>query len=148
MEEAKIRIQELVDKLNYYNQKYYQESVSEISDFEFDTLLKELQSLEEKYPDLKLPDSPTQRVGGTITKDFETVTHKFRMLSLDNTYNEEELRDFDKRVIKSIGEEYEYICELKFDGVAISLTFEKIYLHLIIKFPRRQILKIFTFMSN
>jgi len=124
MEKIKVKIKELSDKLNYYNHKYYQENTSEISDFEFDTLLKELQALEEKHPDLKLPDSPTQRVGGTITKDFETVTHKFRMLSLDNTYNEEELRDFDKRVIKSIGENYEYICELKFDGVAISLTYE------------------------
>lgn len=124
MSEEQKRIQELTDKLNYYNTKYYQENESEISDFDFDMLLKELQTLEEKHPDLKLPDSPTQRVGGTITKDFETVTHKFRMLSLDNTYNEEELREFDKRVIKSIGEEYEYICELKFDGVAISLTYE------------------------
>ena len=124
MEDAKHRIQELTEKLNYYNHKYYQENTSEISDFEFDTLLKELQNLEENHPQFKLPDSPTQRVGGTITKDFETVTHKFQMLSLDNTYNEEELRDFDKRVIKAIGDNYEYICELKFDGVAISLTYE------------------------
>ena len=124
MKEAQIKIKELSEKLNHYNTKYYQESVSEISDFEFDMLLKELQALEEKYPELKQPDSPTQRVGGAITKDFKTVTHKFRMLSLDNTYNEEELRDFDKRVIKAIGEDYEYVCELKFDGVAISLTYE------------------------
>ena len=124
MDKVQKKIQELSDKINHYNTKYYQESISEITDFEFDTLLKELQEHEEKHPEYKLPDSPTQRVGGTITKDFETVTHKFRMLSLDNSYNEEELRDFDKRVIKSIGEDYEYICELKFDGVAISLTYE------------------------
>ena len=124
MSEVQNKIQELSDKLHHYNQKYYQESISEISDYEFDMLLKELQSLEEKHPEFRLPDSPTQRVGGTITKSFETVTHKFPMLSLDNSYDEEDLKDFDKRIQKAIGNEYEYICELKFDGVAISLTYE------------------------
>lgn len=124
MSEIKKKIEELVEKLHYYNHKYYQESKSEISDYEFDMMLKELQELEEKHPEYKAPDSPTQRVGGTITKSFETVKHRFPMLSLDNTYNEEELREFDKRVRKSIGDDFEYICELKFDGVAMSLTYE------------------------
>ena len=122
MTEVQARIQELSDKLRYYNHKYYQESTSEISDYEFDMLLKELQKLEEEHPEYKLPDSPTQRVGGTITKEFETVKHRFPMLSLDNTYSEEELRDFDKRVRKSVGDDFDYVCELKFDGVAISVA--------------------------
>ena len=129
-EEAKSRIAELTEKINYYNHKYYQDSVSEISDFEFDQLLAQLISLEETYPLLRLPDSPSQRVGGTITKEFPTVYHDYPMLSLSNTYSEEELTEFDKRVAKALQagstsqKEYEYFCELKFDGVAISLHYE------------------------
>ncbi|MDE0471619.1 MAG: NAD-dependent DNA ligase LigA, partial [Ekhidna sp.] len=97
----------------------------EISDYEFDQRLKELEKLEEQFPALKLPHSPTSRVGGDIIKEFETVTHQHRMLSLGNTYSKEELFDFDGRVKKGLGtDEYEYICELKFDGVAISLKYE------------------------
>ena len=119
------RIAELTEKLNYYNQRYYMDSVSEISDQEFDMLLKELESLENQYPDLKLPESPTHRVGGTITKNFASVEHRFPMLSLANTYNEQELIDFDERVRKGLnGETYEYICELKFDGISLSMTYE------------------------
>ncbi|WP_435356196.1 NAD-dependent DNA ligase LigA [Emticicia sp. SJ17W-69] len=119
------RIIELTEKLNYFNQRYYMDSVSEISDQEFDLLLKELESLESQYPDLKLPESPTHRVGGTITKNFVSVEHRFPMLSLANTYNEQELIDFDERVRKGLnGEAYEYICELKFDGISLSLTYE------------------------
>ncbi len=121
---AKERIAELSDKINYYNHQYYQNSVSEISDFEFDLLLEELTKLEKEHSDLKKEDSPTQRVGGTITKEFASVVHRFPMLSLSNTYSEEELKEFDKRVRKSIGDNFEYTCELKFDGVAISLTYE------------------------
>ncbi|ADR20820.1 DNA ligase [Marivirga tractuosa] len=122
---AEQKIQELSEKLHYYNYKYYQESVSEISDYEFDMMLKELIELEEKFPDLKTSDSPSQRVGGDITKNFETVEHKIPMLSLGNTYSKEELDDFDGRVKRGLGEEsYEYFCELKFDGVAISLHYE------------------------
>jgi len=122
---AEEKIKELSDKLHYYNYKYYQESVSEISDYEFDMMLNELIKLEEEYPDLKTDDSPSQRVGGDITKNFETVEHKIPMLSLGNTYSKEELDDFDGRVKKGLGhEEYEYFCELKFDGVAISLHYE------------------------
>lgn len=118
-------INELTSRLNHYNYQYYQKSVSEISDYEFDILLKKLEALEEKYPSLKRADSPTQRVGGAITKEFETVKHRYPMLSLGNTYSEEELRDFHNRIIKAIGEDFEYVCELKFDGVALSLTYEE-----------------------
>ena len=127
--EAKKEIDQLSAEINRHNELYYQESTSEISDYEFDQLLERLIELEEHYPELKAPDSPTQRVGGTITKSFETVAHRYPMLSLSNTYSEEDLREFDKRVQKLLEtDDYEYLCELKFDGVAISLTYEKGYL--------------------
>lgn len=123
--EAQKRIDDLSQQVDYHSDLYYQKSISEITDFEFDKLLAELISLENEFPELKSDDSPTQRIGGTITKDFETVVHKYRMLSLGNTYNKEELLDFDGRVAKGLeGQEYEYLCELKFDGVALSLTYE------------------------
>lgn len=134
------RINELTDKLNHFNHRYYMDSVSEVSDYEFDQLLKELETLEKQYPEHKREDSPTQRVGGTIAKSFATVKHKYPMLSLGNTYNEAELSEFDERVRKGLqlsviseqltinGEpstvNLEYVCEQKFDGVAISLTYE------------------------
>ncbi|WP_138477363.1 NAD-dependent DNA ligase LigA [Dyadobacter bucti] len=119
------RIQELTETIQHYNYRYYQDSVSEISDFDFDQLLKELKSLEDQYPEFRLEDSPTQRVGGTINKTFNAVYHRYPMLSLDNTYNEQELRNFDDRVRKGLdGEAYEYICELKFDGISLSFTYE------------------------
>ncbi|SMD32098.1 DNA ligase (NAD+) [Reichenbachiella faecimaris] len=125
VEEAKKEIAALSEQINYHNQKYYQESVSEISDYEFDQLLSQLIQLETDFPQLRKSDSPSQRVGGTITKNFETVTHKYPMLSLGNTYSSEDLKDFDTRVNKGLeGEAYEYVCELKFDGVALSLTYE------------------------
>lgn len=124
-EEAKNKIDELIERIEYYNSRYYQDSISEISDYEFDQLLNSLEELEEKFPECKYAYSPTQRVGGTITKSFDTVVHKNAMLSLSNTYSEQELLDFDKRVAKGLeGQEYEYFCELKFDGVAISLWYE------------------------
>lgn len=119
------RIAELTNRLNYYNHQYYQNSVSEVDDFTFDKLLTELTSLEIQYPEFRQPDSPTARVGGTISKEFKTVYHRFPMLSLGNTYSEEDLVEFDKRVQKGLnGQPYEYICELKFDGVALSMTYE------------------------
>lgn len=119
------KINALTDKLNHYNLKYYQEAISEISDQEFDLLLKELESLEEAHPHLIREDSPTHRVGGTITKDFETVKHKYPMLSLSNTYNEQELIEWDERIKKTLGDAtYEYICEIKFDGISLSVTYE------------------------
>ncbi|WP_299985610.1 NAD-dependent DNA ligase LigA [uncultured Pontibacter sp.] len=117
-------IQELTQRINYLNYQYYQNSISEVSDYEFDMLLERLQQLEQQHPELRQPNSPTQRVGGTITKSFKTVHHKYPMLSLSNTYSEEDLREFDKRVRKIVGDEVEYVCEQKFDGVAISLTYE------------------------
>ena len=124
-QEAKASIKELTEKINYHTDLYYNQNKSEISDFEFDLLLKNLIDLEDQFPDLKLPDSPSQRVGGTITKEFENVIHQYPMLSLGNTYSKEELEDFDSRVAKGLdGEPYEYFCELKFDGVSISLIYE------------------------
>ena len=123
-EEAQQEIGTLIDKINYYNEQYYQQSTSEISDYEFDQLLKRLENLEAEFPQFKYDYSPTQRVGGGITKVFETVVHKYPMLSLGNTYSREELIDFDKRVEKGLGgNPYAYFCELKFDGVAISLSY-------------------------
>ena len=124
-EEAKKKIEALTEKINYHNDLYYQQSRTQISDLEFDKLLENLLSLEKDFPQFKSPDSPTQRVGGTITKAFATVYHKYPMLSLSNTYSQKELEDFDARVAKGLdGEAYEYFCELKFDGVSISLTYE------------------------
>lgn len=123
--EAAARIAQLSKEINHHNQLYYQESRIEISDFEFDQLLEELVNLEREFPDLLLPDSPSQRVGGTLTKEFKTVEHEYRMLSLGNTYSQEELIAFDERVVKGLGHNnYEYFCEMKFDGVAISLVYE------------------------
>jgi len=124
-EEAKKEIEILTQKVNYHNNLYYQEHRSEISDQEFDLMLKRLINLEEDFPELKSEYSPSQRVGGTITKAFATVTHRYPMLSLGNTYSREELQEFDKRVARGLeNEDYQYFCEQKFDGVAISLTYE------------------------
>lgn len=124
-QEAINEINALSERINFYNHKYYQESVSEVSDYEFDQMLERLIELEKSFPHLRKPDSPSQRVGGTITKHFDTVVHKYPMLSLANTYSPEELKDFDGRVKKGLEDQsYEYFCELKFDGVAISLTYE------------------------
>jgi DNA ligase (NAD+) len=124
-EQAKARILFLTEQLNKYNYLYYQESQSPVSDQEFDFLLKELEALEQQYPAYKQADSPTQRIGGTITKEFATVVHRFPMLSLGNTYSEDEIREFDQRVRKTLGhEQIDYIAELKFDGVAVSLTYQ------------------------
>jgi DNA ligase (NAD+) len=119
------QINQLTDKLNNLNFQYYQNSTSQVSDFEFDALLVQLRDLENQYPDFVREDSPTHRVGGTISKEFESVTHKYPMLSLGNTYNAKDLADFDERVRKGLGDaDYEYICELKFDGVALSMWYE------------------------
>lgn len=123
--QAKLRIEELSEKLHSYNQAYYMNDTSLVTDQEFDAVLQELIDLENQFPTLKTLDSPSQRVGGAINKNFETVVHKTRMLSLGNTYSEDDLLEFDKRVEKGLeGQTYEYLCELKFDGVAISLQYE------------------------
>ncbi len=123
-EKAQQRIKELTGIINENNYKYYVLSQPVLSDYGFDMLLEELIKLEKEYPELAEPDSPTKRVGGEITKDFQQRTHKYPMLSLSNTYSEQELADFDMRVRKLIpNEEIEYVCELKYDGVSISLTY-------------------------
>ena len=100
--QAKKEIERLSEVINHHNDLYYQKHKTEITDFEFDQLLAQLISLEEQFPNFRQPDSPTQRVGGTITKNFKTVDHKYPMLSLGNTYSNEELIDFDARVAKGL----------------------------------------------
>ena len=114
----------LVTELNQHNYNYYVLAMPSIADFDFDQKLAQLAALEEENPNFKSANSPTMRVGGEITKNFETITHKYPMLSLGNTYNEQDLRDFDERVQKVVGSKVEYVCELKFDGLSISLTYE------------------------
>ncbi len=122
-EEAILRIHQLTEEINRHNYQYYVLSSPLISDYEFDMLLEELISLEEAFPDLVRPDSPARRIGADLTKEFPQVIHKYPMLSLGNTYSGEEIADFDARVRKLLGEEPLYTCELKFDGVAIGLTY-------------------------
>ncbi|MDP3680166.1 MAG: NAD-dependent DNA ligase LigA [Flavobacterium sp.] len=118
-------IQKLREELNQHNYNYYVLDTPTISDFEFDLKLKQLQDLENKYPEYFDENSPSQRVGGTITKNFQTVPHEHRMYSLDNSYSKEELMDWEKRVQKVLGDvPLEYTCELKYDGASISITYE------------------------
>ncbi len=125
-EQAEKRIDELTSLINEHNYRYYVLDEPSISDREFDLLLEELIQLEKEYPDLQKPESPTQRVGGEVTREFKSVKHKYPMLSLGNTYSETELLEFHERIIKLIpGESIDYVCELKFDGVAIGLTYHK-----------------------
>ena len=117
------RIEELTQQLEYHSHKYYVENAPEISDFDFDAMLRELQELELKHPDLASPNSPTKRVGSDLTSEFTSAEHRFPMLSLSNTYSSEELGEWIDRIIREIGE-VEFVAELKFDGTAISLTYE------------------------
>lgn len=116
-------IQRLTDELNRHNHLYYIESNPEISDYDFDQLLLKLQELEKEFPEFASDLSPTKRVGGDITKKFETIKHRFPMLSLSNSYSEEEIVDWGNRIKKSIEVPVEYVCELKYDGVAIGISF-------------------------
>ena len=118
------RILQLRSELHEHNRRYYVLNSPIISDYEFDMLLKELQQLEEEHPDMYDATSPTLRVGSDITKEFRQVQHKYPMLSLGNTYSKEEVADFYDRVSRSLNEEFEICCELKFDGTSISLTYE------------------------
>lgn len=127
--EALKKIEELSKNLRQHNHNYYVKDNPTISDYEFDMLLKELQELEEKFPEFADENSPTKRVGGTITKKFETVVHRYPMLSLSNSYNREELTEFDERVQKLAGKKVEYTCELKYDGVAIGISYKNGKLH-------------------
>ena len=121
--EAKKQITQLRDEINFHNHKYYVENNPVISDYEFDMLLKKLESFEAQFPELITPDSPTQRIGGEPLKGFNTVEHKIPMLSLENAYSYDTLREFDERIKKNIND-IEYVCEPKIDGVSIALIYE------------------------
>lgn len=123
-ESARERIAELTAKLNHHNHLYYVLARPEISDYEFDMMLAELQKLENEYPEFASPDSPTRRVGGEVTKSFKTVEHRYPMMSLANSYSMDDLYEFDSRIRKSVQQNFTYVCELKFDGVAIGLTYK------------------------
>lgn len=120
------KVSELKNRIRHYDYQYYIKAQPEVSDFEYDMLYKELQQLEEQYPETLTPDSPTQRVGSSLTKDFPAYTHRYPMLSLSNTYNEDEILDFDRRVRELLPDGYlpQYVVEYKIDGVSISLTYE------------------------
>ena len=124
-DEARKRIAELSETIDSHNYKYYVLAQPSISDYDFDMLMNELIALEKEFPELALPTSPTQRVGGDITKEFPLVKHRYPMLSLANSYNRDEIIEFIQRIEKTIEEPVEFVCELKFDGVSISLTYEK-----------------------
>ena len=120
------KIQSLRNELREHNYKYYVLDQPSITDFEFDMKLKELQKLEAEHPEFHDPTSPTLRVGGMVTKNFETVVHEHRMYSLDNSYSKEDLEDWEKRIQRILGDvEVEFTCELKYDGASISLTYEE-----------------------
>ena len=122
-EEVKKKMEELTLELQEHNYRYYVLNQPTISDYEFDMMLEELQKLEKEHPEFADPNSPTKRVGGEVTKEFETVKHKYPMLSLSNSYSIEELVDFENRIKKVIEKEVEFVCDLKYDGVAIGLTY-------------------------
>ncbi len=123
LEEAKKRIDELHQLLNQYAYEYYVLDRPTVPDSEYDRLMQELISLEKEFPELITPDSPTQRIGGEVLEGFEKVEHRVPMLSLSNAFNEQDLRDFDRRVRQAVGD-VSYVCELKIDGLAVSLRYE------------------------
>ncbi|MCD6472689.1 NAD-dependent DNA ligase LigA [Candidatus Aerophobetes bacterium] len=124
-DEIRKKVEELREKIYYHNYKYYVENNPDISDYEYDQLIKQLKELEEQYPSLKSSTSPTQRVGGIPVEGFPTVEHSIPMLSLENTYSKEEIVEFEGRLHRQLpGENFEYVVELKIDGVSISLIYE------------------------
>jgi DNA ligase (NAD+) len=122
--EAKDRIDILRKEIEEHNNRYYVLNQPSISDFEYDILLNELETLEKRFPEFIDENSPTRRVGSDLTKEFEQFEHTYPMLSLGNTYSEDELREFDSRIAKTISQTLEYVCELKFDGASISIIYE------------------------
>lgn len=118
------KIKQLREELHRHNHNYYVLDKPEISDYDFDKMLEELQALEEKHPEFHDPNSPTLRVGGAVTKNFATVVHEYRMYSLSNSYSKEDLEDWEKRIKKQVDGEVNYTCELKYDGASISLSYE------------------------
>ena len=120
---AQLKIEKLRELINYHNYRYYVLDDPEVSDAEYDSLMKELEALEREYPDLITPDSPTQRVGGAVLSGFQAVTHAIPLLSLANAYSQEELDSFDRRVRELLSSPPRYTAELKIDGLAISLLY-------------------------
>lgn len=118
------KINILREEINQHNYNYYILDNPKISDFDFDKMLKELQDLENQHPEFFDENSPTQRVGGTVTKSFPTIVHEHRMYSLDNSYSIEDLQDWEKRIEKALDEKVEFVCELKYDGASISILYE------------------------
>lgn len=123
-EDIKLQIDNLIDKINYHSDKYYNQDTPEISDFEYDMLMKELIKLEAENPEFKRVDSPSNRVGGVALDKFDQVTHKNPMLSLSNAYSAEDLRDFDRRVREMTDGNVEYVVEFKIDGLSVGITYE------------------------
>jgi len=121
---AEQKITEIRSLLNHYGYEYYVLDNPSVPDAEYDKLMQELLELEEKFPELKTPDSPSVRVGGVVLDLFEKVVHRTPMLSLGNAFNEQDLRDFDRRVRQAVGDDFSYVCELKIDGLAVSLRYE------------------------
>ncbi|MBI3503016.1 MAG: NAD-dependent DNA ligase LigA [Bacteroidetes bacterium] len=123
-EQARKKIEQLSKELEEHNYKYYVLAQPSISDYDFDMMMEELVKLEKEFPELLKSDSPSQRVGGTITKEFKAVKHDYTFLSLSNSYSKDELKDFDERVRKGVAGQIEYVCELKYDGVALGIKYE------------------------
>src|SRR3954462_732462 len=121
---AKEKIDDLHKRLNQYNYEYHVLDKPSVPDAEYDQLLKELLKLEEAFPEFISPDSPTQRVGWQVLDMFNKVRHESPMLSLGNAFNESDLRDFDRKVRQGVGDHFSYVCELKIDGLAVSLKYE------------------------
>src|SRR6266850_6063338 len=123
-------VEALREKIRYHEHRYYVLDDPEISDAEYDKLLNQLKKIEAEHPELVTPQSPTQRVGGKPREGFVKVTHSRPMLSLDNAYNEEELRDWDRRVRELAGsDKIEYVCEFKMDGMSLALTYREGRMH-------------------
>ena len=121
------RVRELQTLLNQYNYEYHVLDKPSVPDSEYDRLLRELIDYEDKFPELRTPDSPTQRVGGEVLSMFEKVEHTSPMLSLGNAFNEADLRDFDRKIRQAVGDDFSYVCELKIDGLAVTLQYENGY---------------------
>jgi len=125
MSKIKEKIESLREELNFHTHLYYVENRPQISDYDFDMLLKNLQKLEEEHPEFNDPNSPTKRVGGEVTKSFTTVQHDTPMQSLGNSYSEDEIEEFITRIQKELeSDETEFVCELKYDGVAIAVKYQ------------------------
>ncbi|WAH44737.1 NAD-dependent DNA ligase LigA [Alicyclobacillus fastidiosus] len=125
IDEARLRVDALRKEIEHHNQRYYQEDNPSITDAQWDALMRELISLETQFPELQSPSSPTQRVGASVSEGFVKVEHQIPMLSLSNAYSTEELLEFDRRVRQVVGDEVHYVCELKIDGLAVSLRYEQ-----------------------